>query len=241
MLVVLAALLAFALAATYYGPIKVRYAILVLSFACDASFAWGSTRFFRRNGGKLLPYQRWALAVTYGTALLHGAGILYAFHSSSTRFFIGVGLYLTSLALFWSAVLAASGSRLQFFFASEPSDGLVDRGPYRLVRHPFYVAYTLAWIAGTIATGQAILAISVVLNFAFYYHAATLEESQFDDSPLAQRYRAYCARTGMFLPRLGWGTASKPTPDESLEPLRRHVRDGESRGEAVVARFAGAE
>src|SRR5687767_7646044 len=75
---------------------------------------------------------------------------------------IGVLLLAASLALFWATVGVNLGRPLSLAFSRDQPAHLVTVGPYKLVRHPFYLAYTLAWVGGTVATAQPALALTVV-------------------------------------------------------------------------------
>jgi protein-S-isoprenylcysteine O-methyltransferase Ste14 len=74
------------------------------------------------------------------------------------------------------------------------------RGPYGLVRHPFYCSYLLAWVAGVFASRQWWLAITPAIMLAIYWRAARWEENKFSNTPLAGQYAAYRAAVGMLMP-----------------------------------------
>lgn len=207
-------LIAFAIAAVICRSISMKHAALLMALLCDASFTWASIRFFRRDAGSSIPIQRWAVRSAYATAVLHGVAILFGNHGTVYHFFAGVALYVLALMLFWWAVAATSGARLRLFFSNELPVGLVEHGPYRLVRHPFYAAYTLAWLAGAVITDQPLLLATVALNLAIYLRAASLEEAQFARSPLAGRHRRYRRRVGKLLPRF-----PTPVPTPAIELL----------------------
>lgn len=197
--VVLRFVAAFALAASLIRPLGLKHASLWLALACYASFAWASIRFFRR-GARLAPFQRWALLSTYATGLLQALTILYKNQGTLYHVLTALGLYAASLLLFWSAI-AAARQPLSLFFSPDQPSRLIRHGPYRRIRHPLYTAYTLAWIAGSLATNQPWLLLTVVANVAIYVHAARLEERQFARTPLAADYASYRRAAGMFWPR----------------------------------------
>jgi protein-S-isoprenylcysteine O-methyltransferase Ste14 len=115
---------------------------------------------------------------------------------------VGLMLYAASVGLFWRCVWINRFAPLSLAFSHDAPDHLVTAGPYRLVRHPFYLAYLLAWTAGVIATTQPLLLPSLVFMAVLYRAAATIEERKFLTSSFAGEYRAYQARTGMFIPRV---------------------------------------
>jgi protein-S-isoprenylcysteine O-methyltransferase Ste14 len=114
------------------------------------------------------------------------------------------GLVLLALAhtLFWSAVVSHGGVRPRVAFATDAPSRLIKSGPYRWVRHPFYLAYTVAWLAGAVLTASAWLLATVFVMFFVYHSAAAAEEAGFLASDLAGEYQEYQRRTGMFIPKL---------------------------------------
>ncbi len=182
--------------------VGLKYAGLLLALLCDASFIWASVRCFRRGAGGLLVAQRRALIGSYATAVLHVLAILYANHGSFYHYAAGASLYVLGLMLFWSTVAATSDQSLDLFFSGEVPNTLLEHGPYRAIRHPFYTAYILVWVAGAIMTYQAWLLPTVALNIVLYMWAARQEEAGFQLTPFAERHRGYCRRVGMFWPRL---------------------------------------
>ena len=148
-------------------------AILLLS--CLASFAWGMRRFFVQPSGS-----------TAGMKIISGCGTLFAglhfvaiFLTNSItaeRALVGALLYLWSLGLFWWAIQTNSTARLSAAFSPDVPVHLVEDGPYRFIRHPFYCSYVMAWSAGTIATARWWLLGTVVVMAIIYWKAARIEE-----------------------------------------------------------------
>jgi protein-S-isoprenylcysteine O-methyltransferase Ste14 len=114
----------------------------------------------------------------------------------------GVAALAVANALFWGSLATHGRKRPNFAFCPAAPTSFTASGPYRLVRHPIYVAYLLGWLGGTVASGQFWLLALVAVLAVFYYRAARQEEQLILASPLGPRYRAYCRRTGMFLPHL---------------------------------------
>ena len=86
---------------------------------------------------------------------------------------------------------------------------LVTTGPYRLVRHPFYVASALGFLANALATANWFIALMGGLAMTLHVVRTTTEEEhlvrRFGDA-----YVRYMKQTGRFFPRL----ASTPTTEE---------------------------
>ncbi len=116
---------------------------------------------------------------------------------------VGLAVQLFSVAIFYAAILASRQARLRFVFDPAHPHSLLQDGPYGMVRHPFYVSYSIFWFGWAVATWSLLAAPLVILLVWLYIKAARLEESNFDASPLSADYAAYKARTGFFLPKLG--------------------------------------
>ena len=167
--------------------------------ACLVSFSWAMRNFFTRPAGDNLGMKIIALSGS-GFALLHLAAIAATPHVTARQALGGVSIYLCALALFWWTIRANSRRPLSAAFSPDTPLHLVQHGPYRLVRHPFYCCYLLTWTAGVVSTGRVWLLPSVAMMLAIYFRAANVEEDKFARSPLAPMYARYRAGTGMFLP-----------------------------------------
>jgi protein-S-isoprenylcysteine O-methyltransferase Ste14 len=113
-----------------------------------------------------------------------------------------LGLYASGATLFWRAISATRGCGLAACFQDSLPAAVMRAGPYRLIRHPFYVAYTLAWLAGLAATGWWALGLSVLFMALLYILAARKEERDFLRSPMRETYLTYMREAGGYLPRL---------------------------------------
>lgn len=117
-------------------------------------------------------------------------------------------LYGFSLLIFWSAIYVNWDYPLLYCFTESASHNLVTEGPYRYIRHPFYLSYSLAWIASIVASQELWLLTTAAAMIWIYYQAASREESQWLTSPYADSYRAYMKTTGMFFPSFIFRQAS---------------------------------
>jgi protein-S-isoprenylcysteine O-methyltransferase Ste14 len=78
---------------------------------------------------------------------------------------------------------------------------LITHGPYRWVRHPFYLAFAMAVIANTLITANAYLAITGTAAFLVIVARTSIEEQKLIER-FGGDYRDYMRRTGRFLPRI---------------------------------------
>ena len=114
-------------------------------------------------------------------------------------FWIGVGLLAAGVALRRYAVHSLG----QFFIHEvviHAEHRVVDRGPYRWIRHPAYTGTFMALIGVGLAMGNwaALLGILVMPVLA-YANRVTIEERTLA-AALGQEYRSYMRRTRRFIP-----------------------------------------
>jgi protein-S-isoprenylcysteine O-methyltransferase Ste14 len=138
--------------------------------------------------------------VSVGLAVAH-FGVLLVRGSVGPNWAIAaIGLYVAATLLFLSSLEAARRVRLPRTFVDDPMPkALITTGPFAMIRHPFYVAYSLAWLAAPIAThGPIIAAISV--GFIGIYIVAARREEKLLEARFGEAYRVYKSGTGMLLP-----------------------------------------
>ncbi|MDQ2840115.1 MAG: hypothetical protein M3Y72_03570, partial [Acidobacteriota bacterium] len=132
--------------------------------------------------------------------LLHLLTILHTPLLQMPAVLVGALLYCVALAIFWWTIAAHRLKPLAACFSQNEQLHLVQHGPYRFVRHPFYCSYLLAWLAGALATLNIGLGLTFIVMFLIYLIAARNEEIKFASSPLAEAYAQYRSATGRFLP-----------------------------------------
>jgi protein-S-isoprenylcysteine O-methyltransferase Ste14 len=112
----------------------------------------------------------------------------------------GLLIEIGALWLFLAAIIASRQARLHFAFDPEVPQSLLQAGPYRVVRHPFYTSYILFWFGWAIATWSLWSVPPLVLLVLFYVAAARFEERRFARTDMAAAYQAYRQRAGLFWP-----------------------------------------
>jgi protein-S-isoprenylcysteine O-methyltransferase Ste14 len=85
--------------------------------------------------------------------------------------------------------------------AGEVPSAVCDAGPYRYVRHPFYLSYMLAFLGVAVAFPSLVVSAVCVLNIGLFVYMALDDERVMLASTLGADYRAYRGRVGMFAPR----------------------------------------
>jgi protein-S-isoprenylcysteine O-methyltransferase Ste14 len=170
-----------------------------LLLGCLGSYGWGMRRFFSQPVGDTagMTVIRICGAVF---AILHAGALVLTPEIAAGQILMAISLYLLALGLFWWAIRTNSPCPLSAAFSPDAPQHLVDQGPYRFIRHPFYCSYLLTWTAGVVATRSLWLLPTLVVMLVIYIRAAQIEEDKFMRSPLAALYRGYRSRTGLFLP-----------------------------------------
>jgi protein-S-isoprenylcysteine O-methyltransferase Ste14 len=112
---------------------------------------------------------------------------------------VGVGLgVVAGLLLTWT--FRTLGRNLTDTVVTRREHTLVTRGPYRWVRHPFYVSAALAFTADTLVTANAFLGGTGALLLILLVMRTRTEEANLIER-FGDGYRDYMRRTGRFLPR----------------------------------------
>jgi protein-S-isoprenylcysteine O-methyltransferase Ste14 len=155
--------------------------------------------FFVAPKQKTLPTKLTA-ATACACAAIHIRAIVSIRDVLVARGSMAAAIYVLAAALFWWAVRVNQCKSLATCFSETQPLHLNTRGPYRLMRHPFYGSYLLTCLGGPIATGAWSLLPTVIVMFLIYRAAALREEGQYERSPLASQYKLYRGRTGRFLP-----------------------------------------
>ena len=115
---------------------------------------------------------------------------------------LGLLFLLLSMGLFVATALVHSDKKLSPINSTDSPTHLVQRGPYKIIRHPFYTAYLLCFLGGAIAA-NSLWGMLGVLGLSYLYHlAADQEEKKFMGSVLRQQYDTYQQQTGKFIPIL---------------------------------------
>lgn len=174
-------------------------ALVGLSINCWVSFAWAIVRHFTRPSRPSRLMQVVALC-----GMLFGGWQLWAVVETRGRgpvmTMTAVVFYVSSLGVYWWAVHSTRTARLPLAFSQARPGQLVMEGPYRWVRHPFYVSYLLYWVAGVFAAQAWPLLLSVIVMGTLYRRAASQEEAEMLQSDQADTYRDYAGRVGRFIP-----------------------------------------
>lgn len=106
------------------------------------------------------------------------------------------------LLVYWT--LACLGKNLTDTVAVRAAASLITHGPYRWVRHPFYVSAAILMASATLLSASGLIgacSLLVLLLLAI----RTPKEEQMLRERFGRAYDEYTAATGRFFPRLGGG------------------------------------
>lgn len=106
---------------------------------------------------------------------------------------------LCSFLMYWT--LSSLGRNLTDTVVTRAHATLVTHGPYRWVRHPFYVTAALLMASVTVLTANWLIGLTSVIVLALLA-VRTPKEEQMLIERFGQQYRDYMARTGRFFPHL---------------------------------------
>jgi protein-S-isoprenylcysteine O-methyltransferase Ste14 len=111
-------------------------------------------------------------------------------------------LFLFPLSFFifvWA--LSVSAKKLDFAFSKSTPSELLQSGPYKFMRHPFYMSYSLTWLACFTLTLNILSGILVVWMGFLYFIAARYEERTILRGELSKNYLEYKSSVGVFIPK----------------------------------------
>ena len=122
-------------------------------------------------------------------------------HFTYTDSWLANGLILISWPLMLLGIVIFVVGFGQIYWAKFTGQGAVERGLYRYIRHPQYVALAIIGLGASLYWSRFIVIIAFVSMLCVYVFLARVEE-KICLQKFGEPYREYMDRTGMFLPRL---------------------------------------
>jgi protein-S-isoprenylcysteine O-methyltransferase len=118
--------------------------------------------------------------------------------TDSALAWIGVAIGVVGLGIrIWS--MRVLGGDYTRSLRTRETQTVVDRGPYRLVRHPGYLGSIAVWVGSRLAVNWLIAVATAVLLGAVYVHRINAEERMLVDH-FGDSYSSYKARTWRLVP-----------------------------------------
>ncbi len=106
---------------------------------------------------------------------------------------------LCSLLMYWT--LSSLGKNLTDTVVTRKTATLVTNGPYRWVRHPFYVTAAMLMASVTVLTANWFIGLTSLIVLVLLA-VRTPKEEQMLIERFGDQYREYMAKTGRFIPRM---------------------------------------
>lgn len=107
---------------------------------------------------------------------------------------------LCPLLMYWT--LSSLGKNLTDTVMTRSNAFLVTHGPYRWVRHPFYVTAALLMASVTVLTANWLIGLSSLVVLTLLAVRTPNEERKLIER-FGDEYRNYMVKTGRFIPRIG--------------------------------------
>ena len=175
------------------------FAVFALGLVCFAAFSWGVKGHFRRTGPVPAGTMLISLLTVGGFAWF---ALRLVFSAPGAAWPLALLLFAAALALFGWTIRATSQTPPTLAFDTDKPSFLLRHGPYRYVRHPFYLSYLLFWTGTAVAASGLAPWLTPAVMLAVYRIAAGREEQKFAGSDFRMAYEAYQRHAGMFLPRV---------------------------------------
>ena len=162
------------------------------------SFSWAVQKHFRHQ-----EHMTWQMKVLSALSLaaLAWFGWRVIDGSLAVTWPFAILLFAVALAIFFWAIGTTRRQPPTLAFEDDKPSMLYRNGPYRYVRHPFYLSYITFWIGTAVATLDLLPWLVPLVMLLLYADAARREEQKFANSELARAYAEYREQAGMFLPR----------------------------------------
>jgi protein-S-isoprenylcysteine O-methyltransferase len=147
---------------------------------------------------------RWLLITGVWGGVLLGIALAFVVRGAAFRgdrgAFVAAGTVLMAagMALRWYAIRVL-GTSFTVTVTTRTDQRIVDRGPYRLVRHPSYTGGLLTAAGVLVCCANAVSLLAVLPVLAGYAYRIRVEEQALTSS-LGDAYRAYMRRTRRLVP-----------------------------------------
>ena len=147
--------------------------------------------------------QRLFQDVSVLVGVMHGLALVVLNSAGDAWTVAGITMYATSMTLFLAALEAARRVPMTRTFVYSPRcDTILTQGPYRIIRHPIYLSYSLCWLAAPVAMHSVVLGATAVFMITCYVISAREEERLLATGARASEYAEVVKRTWCIVPFL---------------------------------------
>src|SRR5690242_13966714 len=145
-----------------------------VSLVAICSFAWALRGHFA-TVGRIPQGMRLLSAVSLLSYIMYVGLLFRNGRGAPVPTMLGLAGFTVSILLFWWTVAETRSHRLTLAYTDADPVTIRTRGPYALVRHPFYLSYILFWIGTALVAGSWQWVTALLLT-AWYVHIARGEE-----------------------------------------------------------------
>jgi protein-S-isoprenylcysteine O-methyltransferase Ste14 len=159
----------------------------------------------RREGGLVLAARAAGGLGAFGAVLVHALAPATMRWASfqAPAWLIAMGAFLGALAVpatYW--VFSSIGSNVSETVLTKRDHALVERGPYRWIRHPLYTLGSVLLLSlGLMLASWLVLGFAAAAFVVFRFVVVPVEERHLVQR-FGESYRSYMRRTGAMLPRM---------------------------------------
>lgn len=149
---------------------------------------------------------RWMVIAGVWLSVTLGIGLAFAVPALALRtgrpafLLVGIALMIAGMALRWYAIRVL-GRSFTFIVATQPGQQVMDRGPYRLVRHPSYSGSLITILGVLVACANPLSLLGLLPALIGYAYRIRVEEETLSEN-LGEAYRSYMRRTRRLIPFL---------------------------------------
>ena len=172
--------------------------LTVSGLATSGQFALAIRRHFISE--KMPPATKFLVALSYCAIFVY-VFALWTGTAPAWQRVTGLCLQIVAASLFNWTKITTLGNQFTLAFDTDKPEFVMKMGPYRFVRHPFYISYITFWVGSSLGGNSPVLWLICLVLIVIYVVAALLEERKFKNSPLADDYQTYSTKTGFFFPK----------------------------------------
>ena len=167
---------------------------------CFSSFYWSVLGLFKKGSNQRSLRYRFYQLITAGVWISCLYGVWEQDYQQPVQLIAPVGQVM-ALGLFFWASRTIKARPFTIVFSDDLPDELVQSGPYKWIRHPFYMAYLLSYVSGLFWSMGVISSFFVFVCVGLIFQAIYSEEKKFSKSNLSDSYKNYRKQTAMLIPR----------------------------------------
>jgi protein-S-isoprenylcysteine O-methyltransferase Ste14 len=149
---------------------------------------------------------RWLLISSIWLGIALGFALAFAVPAAAftsgrrTLFYLGIALMVVGLAFRWYSIRVL-GSSFTYVVHTRPDQQVVEKGPYRWIRHPSYTGALLTIVGVFVALTNPLSLLGLIPPLAGYAYRIRVEENALVRD-LGEPYHSYMKRTKRLIPFL---------------------------------------